>query len=66
MTTGKKAKIIIWDTKELRPLRELDAPEWVICVRFSPDGSRLFSAGGTYYPSHDRKITIWGLEDPKP
>lgn len=68
VTTGKKAKIIIWDTKELKPLRGLDAPEWVICVRFSPDGSRLFTAGGAYrkWESPDRKITIWGLEDPKP
>jgi WD40 repeat protein len=66
VTSGREAKIIIWDAKELKPLKELDAPEWVICLRFSPDGSLLFTAGGTLEKSPDRKITIWGLENPKP
>jgi RNA polymerase sigma factor (sigma-70 family) len=66
VTSGRNAKIIVWDAKELKPLRELETPEWVICVRFSPDGSRLLTCGGTILKSPDRKITIWGLEDPKP
>lgn len=61
VTAGLKAKIIIWDAKELRPLKELDAPEWVIHARFSPDGSRLVTAGGGMLKSPDRQITIWGL-----
>jgi WD40 repeat protein len=59
-TSGLNGKIIVWDAKELKPLKELDAPDWVIRVRFSPDGSRLFTAGGTRQGA-DRKITVWGL-----
>jgi len=66
VTTGHNAKIILWDAKELKPLKELDGPEWVIWARFIPDGSRLFTAGGSFQQSPDRKITIWGLENPKP
>ena len=62
VTAGLKAKIIIWDAKELKPLRELDAPDWVIRARFSPDGSRLFTAGGSQVKTPDRKITVWGLD----
>ncbi|HEV3386775.1 MAG TPA: sigma-70 family RNA polymerase sigma factor [Gemmata sp.] len=65
VTAGKNAKIIIWDAKELKPIKEIEAPEWVICARFSPDGSRIFTAGGTLMKSPDRKITIWGIENPK-
>src|SRR5262245_2052534 len=62
-TSGLEGKIIVWDPKELKPLKELDAPEWVIQVRFSPDGSRLFTAGGTALRSPDRKVTVWGIKD---
>lgn len=62
VTAGLKAKIVIWDAKELKPLRELDAPDWVIRARFSPDGSRLLTAGGSQVRSPDRKITVWGLD----
>jgi WD40 repeat protein len=62
-TSGLEGKIMVWDPKELKPLKELDAPEWVIRVRFSPDGSRLFTAGGTTLRSLDRKVTIWGTKD---
>jgi WD40 repeat protein len=66
VTTGLKSKMIIWDAKELRPIKEIESPEWVICARFSPDGSRLFTGGGTIKKSPDRKITIWGVDNPKP
>jgi WD40 repeat protein len=62
VTAGLKAKIVIWDPKELKPLKELDAPDWVIRVRFSPDGSRIISAGGSQTGTADRKMTIWGLQ----
>lgn len=61
-TAGLEGKITLWDAGKLSILKELEAPEWVIRVRFSPDGSRLYSAGGTSLPSPDRKVTIWGLE----
>jgi WD40 repeat protein len=61
-TAGLKGKITLWDASKLSILKELEAPEWVIRVRFSPDGSRLFTAGGKSFPAVDRKVTIWGLE----
>lgn len=61
-TAGLEGKITLWDSRKLTVLKELEAPEWVIRVRFSPDGSRLFSAGGRSFPPADRKITVWGLE----
>lgn len=61
VTSGRNAKIIIWDAKELKPLKEFDAPEWVIRARFSPDGSRIVTAGGGTTKGPDRRITIWGL-----
>jgi WD40 repeat protein len=60
-TCGLKAKIIVWDPKELKPLKEFDSPEWVIRVRFSPDGSRLLAAGGSMLPSPERRIAVFGL-----
>jgi hypothetical protein len=66
VTAGLNAKIIIWDTKELKPLKELDAPARVFCARFTPDGRRLFTSGRTPVPSTEQKITIWGLTNSKP
>jgi WD40 repeat protein len=61
-TAGHNGKIILWDAKELKPLNELEGPDCVIQVRFSPDGSRLFSAGCSIHDRTDRKIIIWGLD----
>ncbi len=60
-TAGREGKIILWDPRDLSALKELEAPEWVIRVRFSPDGSRLLSAGGTIQRSPDRKVTVWAV-----
>ena len=38
VTAGSKAKIVVWEPKELKPLKELDAPDWVIRRCFSPSG----------------------------
>ena len=45
-TAGLKGKLTIWDPRDLTILREMDAPHWVIRVRFSPDGLNLHYAGG--------------------
>jgi hypothetical protein len=42
-------------------LKELEAPEWVIRVRFSPDGDRLLTAGGGIQRDAGRKVVVWGL-----
>jgi WD40 repeat protein len=62
-TAGLQGKIILWDPRTLTPLKEIDGPEWVIQVRFSPDGSRLLTSGGTQMASPSRKVTIWGIPE---
>jgi COMPASS component SWD3 len=62
VTAGLKGKITLWDAKELKPLKELDSPEWVIRATFSPDGDRLLTAGGSTQNKAERKITIWGID----
>ena len=61
MTAGRAGKIVLWDPRDLTALKDLEAPEWVIQARFSPDGSRLFTAGGTALPSPTRKVVIWAV-----
>jgi WD40 repeat protein len=63
VTSGNNGKIVLWDPKELNPLRELDSPDWVIQARFSPDGRRLWTAGGGQSRRDKRKVVVWGLAD---
>jgi WD40 repeat protein len=60
-TAGRKGPITLWNSSDLSILKELEAPEWLIQVRFSPDGSRLLTSGGSVMRSPDRKLTVWGL-----
>lgn len=61
-TAGLKGKIVLWEPRKLTALKELDAPEWVIQVRFTQDGSRLLSAGGSEgFGARDRKVVIWAV-----
>jgi WD40 repeat protein len=63
VTAGREGKIVLWDPRELKPVKELDAPEWVIQARFTPDGARLWTAGGGMAAGPERKIVIWGVPD---
>jgi WD40 repeat protein len=60
-TAGLHGRIVLWNPKELSVLKELEGPEWVISLKFSPDGTRLLSAGGAQFPAADRRIQVWGL-----
>jgi WD40 repeat protein len=60
-TAGLRGDIFLWQADKLTVLKRLPAPEWVICVRCSPGGRRLLSAGGTALPSAARKVQVWGL-----
>jgi WD40 repeat protein len=60
-TAGRNAKITLWNAKDMSVLKALNGPEWVICVRFSADGSRLLSAGGGQNPGDERKLQVWGV-----
>lgn len=61
VTAGLGGKIVVYDPHELKVLKELEAPKWVNQVRFTADGSRLLSSGGT--GSKDRQIVIWAVPD---
>ena len=57
-TSGREGKITVWSSKDLSILRELDAPSWVISVRFSPDGTRLLASGGD---RENKKVFLYGI-----
>jgi WD40 repeat protein len=62
-SAGRMGKVTIWNPADLSILRELDAPEWVIGLRFSPDGRNLITAGGPVSKSAGkRSLRIWGIE----
>ena len=63
VTAGREGKVVLWDPKELTVLKELESPEWVIQARFSPDGTRLWTAGGRIDGGAERKVVVWGLPD---
>jgi WD40 repeat protein len=62
-SAGLKGKITLWDPANLSILREIDGPEWVIGLRFSPDGQNLITAGGTQLRAPGkRSLKVWGIE----
>jgi WD40 repeat protein len=63
VTSGREGPITLWEPSELKVLRELEAPAWVIQVRFGPGGRELYSAGGGESRGPDRKVVVWGLPD---
>lgn len=64
VTAGLNGKIKLWKPETLSELRELDGPEWIIRARFTSDGTRLLTAGGSRGPKQkDRQVVVWGLPD---
>src|SRR5262249_26629187 len=62
-SAGRKGKITLWNPADLSILREIDGPEWVIGLRFSPDGRNLITAGGSEVRAPGkRRLTVWGIE----
>jgi WD40 repeat protein len=62
VTGGNGGKIVVWDSR-LKRLKDLDSPSWVNQVRFTRDGSRLLTSGGsTTADKKDRRIVIWGVD----
>jgi WD40 repeat protein len=63
VTSGRGGHITFWNPRGLALLSEFDSPEWVIECQFSPDGTRLFTAGGGSHPGAARKVRVWGIGD---
>jgi WD40 repeat protein len=61
-TAGLKGAITLWAPRDLSVLRELPAPEWVIQVRFTPNGFNLHWAGGAQRPRGERRLEILGIK----
>jgi len=61
-TAGHKAKITFWDPRDLSVVRELSAPEWVVRVKFTPDGMNLHYAGGSAASGGKRHLGVLGVE----
>jgi len=59
-SAGLKGDICLWD-EQLQLLHSLASSEWVISVKFSPDGTRLITAGGGQTKGEPRSVTIWGV-----
>jgi WD40 repeat protein len=60
-TSGRNASVALWRAANLALLHEIEGPEWIICVRFNPQGTRLIFAGGSRTPNGDRYVEILGV-----
>ena len=57
--SGTDNDIRLWDVESRREIRKLTGhTDLVYCVRFSPDGARLLSAGGITDPT----VRLWDVE----
>ena len=61
-TAGREGTITLWDPRDLTVIRELTCPEWVVRVKFSPDGMNLHYAGGMNRPVVKRHLGVLGVE----
>jgi WD40 repeat protein len=58
---GFAGSVTLWNSATLRSLIELDAPDLVHCVRFNPEGTRLYFAGGPAQPGGIRDLEVWAV-----
>lgn len=56
---GLRGDINLWAADDLRLLHTLPGPEWLISVRFRPDGRGLVTAGGSQQPGGERYVQQW-------
>lgn len=58
-SAGLQGDINLWNGSDLRPIRTLPAPEWVISVRFRPDMRGIVTAGGSRMSGGQRFVQEW-------
>jgi hypothetical protein len=56
---GLHGDVPVFDGQDLQELARIPWQEWVVSVRFSPDGSRLLIAGGQRQPGGQRLVEVW-------
>lgn len=61
VTSGRNGPVTLWRAADLTSLVEIDAPEWVVCVRFNPAGTRLVFAGGSSTMGGRRYVEMLGV-----
>jgi hypothetical protein len=57
-TSGRRAPVTLWRASDLKVVREIDCSDWVICVRFNPQGTRLVYSGGTSTPGGESVVEV--------
>lgn len=60
-TAGLHGDLIVAESFDLKPVARIESPEWVIDVRFTPDGTRLLSSGGPLTDSTIRAVRVFGI-----
>lgn len=58
---GLLGSVTVWDAVTLKSLVDLDAPDMVRCVRFNPEGTRLYFAGGPAQPGRVCSLEVWAV-----
>ncbi len=62
-SSGRKGNVVLWDAAKFKKLKELEAQDWVIQVRFSSDGARLLSAGAMEGGARkEGEVMVWEVK----
>ena len=63
-SSGRRGNVVLWDAAKLAKLKELEAQDWVIQVRFSSDGARLLSAGAMEGGARkEGEVMVWEVKE---
>ena len=62
-TSGRQASVCLWNAENLEVVHEIESPEWVICVRFNREGTRLLFAGGAEMRGGERSVRIFAVPE---